>query len=110
MPEVCPHCGCTFTQDEDTLIHQFKVRSFQHSGRSQRWLTAQRIGLLLSDRCKSCGQDMISFLLGNPYGILSVCTARKITKPVPHSIHSELVRDSQGRKMSKSLLETELIR
>ena len=81
---TCPKCGSNnVKQDEDTLGYMVLLCTLAIL---YTWLAGQdgRSGLLLPDRC-TCNWIRYYLLLGNPYGILRICTYWKST--VPYSIY-----------------------
>ena len=79
MPEKCPHCGCThLTQDEDTLDTWFSsaLWPFSTLGWSEE---TEDFKYFYPTDVLVTGYDY--FLLGNPYGILRICTYWKSTVP-----------------------------
>ena len=96
MPSVCPKCGCThFTQDEDTLDTWFSSALWPFSTLGWPEKT-EDLDYFYPTNVLVTGYDIIFFWV-----IRMVFSGYEQTGKCPFS--DVLIRDEQGRKMSKSL-------
>ena len=100
MPDVCPKCGCKhFTQDEDTLDTWFSSALWPFS--TLGWPeNTEDLDYFYPTDVLVTGYDIIFFWV-----IRMIFSGYAYTGKAPfHTVlFHGLVRDSQGRKMSKSL-------
>ncbi len=98
-PEKCPHCGCThFTQDEDTLDTWFSsgLWAFSTLGWPDK---TEFLDTFYPTSVLVTGFDIIFFWVARMM-MMSMYMMKKV--PFKKCYIHGLVRDEQGRKMSKS--------
>ena len=101
MPKVCPKCGCThFTQDPDTLDTWFSSALWPFSTLGWPNEESEDLKYFYPTNTLVTGYDIIGFWVSR-----MIFSGLAYTGKAPFDtvcIHG-IVRDSQGRKMSKSL-------
>ena len=101
MPKVCPKCGCThFTQDPDTLDTWFSSALWPFSTLGWPNEDSEDLKYFYPTNTLVTGYDIIGFWVSR-----MIFSGLAYTGKAPFDtvcIHG-IVRDSQGRKMSKSL-------